>query len=83
MLIITFLLMVFTLVGLFGGDVQPAGNTARAMLVYALPLLLTANAAFLIYWLIMRRFHWMLMPLITLLCCIPYVGTMYQFGELD
>ena len=83
MLIATFLLMVFTLVGLFGGDVQPAGNTARAMLVYALPLLIVGNAFFLLYWLIMRRFHWMLMPLITLLCCIPYISTMYKFGSLD
>lgn len=83
MLIVTFLLMVFTLIGLFGGDVQPAGNTARAMLVYALPLMITGNAFFLLYWLILRRFHWMLMPLITLLCCLPYIGTMYQFGELD
>ena len=82
MLIATFLLMVFTLVGLFGGDVQPAGNTARAMLVYALPLLIVGNAFFLLYWLIMRRFHWMLMPLITLLCCIPYISTMYKFGSL-
>ena len=83
MLIITFLLMVFTLVGLFGGDVQPAGNTARAMLVYALPLLIAGNAFFLLYWLVLRRFHWMLMPLITLLCCIPYVSTMYKFGSYD
>ena len=83
MLIATFLLMVFTIVGLFGGDVQPAGNTARAMLVYALPLLIAGNAFFLLYWLIMRRFHWMLMPLITLLCCIPYISTMYKFGSLD
>ena len=83
MLIATFLLMVFTLVGLFGGDVQPAGNTARAMLVYALPLLIAGNAFFLLYWLIMRRFHWMLMPLITLLCCIPYISTMYKFGSLN
>ena len=83
MLIITFLLMVFTLVGLFGGDVQPAGNTARAMLVYALPMLIIGNAFFLLYWLVMRRFHWMLMPLITLLCCIPYISTMYKFGSFD
>jgi endonuclease/exonuclease/phosphatase family metal-dependent hydrolase len=83
MLIVTFLLMVFTLVGLFGGDVQPAGNTARAMLVYALPILIAGNVFFLLYWLVLRRFHWMLMPLITLLCCIPYVSTMYKFGSLD
>ena len=83
MLIISFLLMIFTLVGLFGGDVQPAGNTARAMLVYALPLLIIANAVFLIYWLIRLRFHWALMPLITLFCCIPYIGTLFQIGSTD
>ena len=82
-LIATVLLMVFTFTGLFGGDVQPAGNTARAMLVYALPLLIAGNVVFLIYWLIMRRWHWALIPLITLLFCIPYVGTLYQFGSLD
>ena len=83
MLIATFLLMVFTIIGLFGGDVQPAGNTARAMLVYALPLLIAGNAFFLIYWLLLRRFHWMLMPLITLLCCIPYVNSIYKLNSLD
>ena len=83
MLIISFLLMVFTFVGLFGGDVQPAGNTARAMLVYALPLLIVGNIIFLIYWLIRLRFHWALMPFITLLCCISYIRTLYQFGSTD
>ena len=83
MLIISFLLMIFTFTGLFGGDVQPAGNTARAMLVYALPLLIIANAVFLIYWLIRLRFHWALMPLITLLCCIPYIGTLFQMGSTN
>lgn len=83
MLIITFLLMIFTFTGLFGGDVPPAGNTARAMLVYVLPLLIAANVVFLIYWLVLRRFHWACMPLITILCCIPYMGTLFQFGSQD
>ncbi|MBR0165540.1 MAG: endonuclease/exonuclease/phosphatase family protein [Prevotella sp.] len=83
MLIVTFLLMIFTFTGLFGGDVTPAGNTARAMLVYALPLLIVCNAAFLIYWLVLRRFHWAFMPLITILCCIPYISTIYKFGSQD
>ena len=82
-LVITVLLMVFTLTGLFGGDVTPAGNTARAMLVYALPLLIVGNIVFMIYWIVMRRWHWMLFPLLTLLCCIPYVGTLYQIGSVD
>ena len=38
-LIITALMMIFTFVGLFGGNVNPAGNTARSLLVYALPVL--------------------------------------------
>jgi len=83
MLIITFLLMIFTFTGLFGGDVMPGGNTARAMLVYALPPLIICNAAFLIYWLVLRRFHWACMPLITILCCIPYISTIYKFGSQD
>ena len=82
-LIVTALLMIFTLVGLFGGNVNPAGNTARSLLVYALPLLIAANVVLLLYWLILRRWHWMLMPLITLLCCIPYIGTLYQLGGPD
>ena len=80
-LIITVMLMIFTITGLYGGEVNPAGNTARAMLVYALPILIVANVILLIYWCIMRRWHWALIPLITILCCIPYIGTLYQFGK--
>jgi endonuclease/exonuclease/phosphatase family metal-dependent hydrolase len=83
MLVITFLLMVFTLIGLFGGEVNPAGNTARAMLVYALPILIIANFVILIYWLVLRKFHWAIMPVIAILSCIPYSGTLFQFGSLD
>ena len=82
-LILTVLLMIFTFVGLYGGDVNPAGNTARSLLVYALPLLIAGDAILLLYWLILRRWHWALMPLITLLCCIPYSQTLYKFGSLD
>ena len=82
-LIITLLMMIFTFVGLFGGNVNPAGNTARSLLVYALPVLIIGNAVLLLYWLIMHRWHWALIPFITLLCCIPYIGTLYQFGEPD
>ena len=39
-LITTMIVAGFTFFGLFGGNVPPAGNTARAMLVYILPLLI-------------------------------------------
>lgn len=80
-LIVTALTMIFTFVGLYGGNTNPVGSTARAMLVYVLPLLILANAILLIHWLILRRWHWALMPFITLLCCIPYMGTLFQLGS--
>jgi endonuclease/exonuclease/phosphatase family metal-dependent hydrolase len=82
-LITTIIVAGFTFFGLFGGNVPPAGNTARAMLVYILPLLIIANAVLLLYWLIRRRWHWAAIPLVTLLCCIPYIGTIFQFGSSD
>ena len=78
-LIATFIVAGFTFFGLFGGNVNPVGNTARAMLVYVLPLAIAANVLLLLYWIIRRRWLWMLIPLFTLLCCIPYSGTIYQF----
>ena len=83
MLVITFLLMIFTLIGLYGGNVPPGGNTARAMLVFALPILIIADIIMLIYWLALRKYHWAIMPFIAIICCIPYSGTLYQFGSLD
>ena len=82
-LITTIIVAIFTFVGLFGGNVTPVGNMARAMLVYVLPYLMVADFVLLLYWLLRRRWHWAAIPLVTLLCCIPYTGTMYQFGALD
>lgn len=83
MLVATFAVAVFTFFGLFGGNVPPAGNTARAMLVYVLPLLIIADALQLVYWLIRRRWHWAAIPALTLLCCIPYIGTLFQYHAVD
>ena len=83
LLVTTFLLSGFTFFGLFGGNVTPAGNTAQAMLVYILPLLILADLVMLAYWLIRRRWHWAVIPFVTVLCCIPYCGTLYQFRSLD
>lgn len=82
-LIATITVAIFTFIALFGGDVPPAGHSTRAMLVYAIPLLIGANLILLIYWLVRRRWHWLPIPVVTLLCCIPYVGTLYQLRSLD
>ncbi len=74
---------IFTIVALYGGEVSPIGNTARAMLVYILPLLIGINILLLLYWLIRRRWLLALLPLLTIACCIPYMGTLIQFRSLD
>ena len=71
---------VFTLVGLFGGDVTPVGNTARAMCVYILPVFIAANIVLMLYWIIRRKWWFLIIPVLTIACCIPYIGTYYQFS---
>lgn len=82
-LIFQVIISAFTIVALFGGNVTPVGNPARAIMVYILPALILANAIMLPYWLIRRRWIFALIPVITLACCIPYIGTLYQFRKLD
>ena len=78
LLVITLIVAIFTLFGLFGGDSNPISSTMMAMLVYVLPLLVLANVVILIIWIIRRRWHWCAIPAVTLLCCLPYIGTFYQ-----
>ena len=80
-LVAQIIVSVFTLVALFSGDVSPIGNSARAMLIYLIPVFIAANVLLLIYWLVRRRWLFALIPVATLLCCIPYIGTIYQFGS--
>ena len=66
LLLISTLMAVFTLFGLFGGSSDPASGTAIAMLVYALPYLLGGNVIMLIFWLIRRHWQWVAIPAIRL-----------------
>ena len=52
-LIITALVMILTFIGLYGGNANPVGNTAQAMLVYALPVLIAANVIILILYIVL------------------------------
>ena len=78
-LVLQMIATVFTIVALFGGNVSPVGNSARAMLVYILPILIFLNILLLVYWIIRRKWLFALVPIITIACCIPYIGTIYQF----
>ena len=78
-LVVQIIVSIFTIAGLYGGDVNPIGNAARALLVYILPILIIANMLLLVYWLVRRRWLFSLIPIVTLACCIPYSGTIFQF----
>ena len=82
-LVLQLIVSAYTFLGLYGGDVNPVGNMARAMVVYILPVLIIANFLLLIYWLVRRRWYIAIIPLVTILCCIPYMGTLVQFRSLD
>ena len=82
-LVAQIIVTIFTFMGLFGGNVTPVGNTARAMTVYALPLLIAANLLLLVYWLLRRRWIYLLIPVITVACCIPYMLTIVQPRSLN
>ena len=82
-LVLQLIVSAYTFLGLYGGDVNPAGNMARAMVVYILPVLIIANFLLLLYWLIRRRWYIAIIPLATILCCIPYMGTLVQFHSVD
>lgn len=76
--VITVLLFIFTLIGLYGGNVTPAGHTMRAMLTLALPLLIILNVLALIYW-ACRRSLFFLIPVASIICSFKYIGTVFQF----
>ena len=82
-LVLQIIVSAFTIAALYGGDVNPIGHNARAMLVYVLPLLIMANVLLLVYWLVRRRWFHALIPVLTVAFCIPYMGTLYQFGSQD
>ncbi|MBQ9232086.1 MAG: endonuclease/exonuclease/phosphatase family protein [Prevotella sp.] len=82
-LVLQLIVSAYTFLGLFGGDVNPAGNMARAMVVYILPVLIVANFLLLIYWLVRKRWFIAILPFVTILCCIPYMGTIIQLGSVN
>lgn len=80
LLVITVLVALFTIIGLFAGNANPVHETALAMIVYIMPLLIIGNICTLLFWTIRRKWIWTMIPIITILCTIPYIGTIYQLG---
>ena len=82
-LVLQIIVSISTIIGLYGGNVNPIQGEARAMLVYILPFLIIANVLLLIYWLIRKGWLYAIIPVVTIACCIPYMGTLFQFGSRD
>ncbi len=80
MLVLTVMTTVITLLGIFGGDVNPKVNSILTLLCFILPLLILANILLLIIWLLFLQ-KWMLIPIFTLGCCWNYIGCFYQIDS--
>lgn len=80
MCVITFIIVISTFVGIFSGRNIPSGNIlASSILCMGLPFLIIANILLIIFWGIYRKLI-IIVPIITLLFCIDFIGTIYQFG---
>ena len=79
-LTVTLFLFVIILVGLYGGEVSPEGNTLRATATMMLPIFVALNLLTLLYW-ALRRSWFVLIPLVSMACSYRYVGTIFQFGS--
>ena len=82
-LVLQIIVTIFTFIGLYGGNVNPIESEARAIMTFILPFLIIANVVLLAYWLIRKKWFFAIIPVLTIACCIPYMGTLYQFGSLD
>lgn len=72
-------LFIFTMIGLYGGEVNPVGHNMRALTTLVMPFLIVANAIMLIYW-ALRRSKFILIPILSIVVSINYIGTIFQFG---
>lgn len=80
LLVASVLLLIFTIIGLYGGEVTPVGNNLRALTTMALPIFLPLNLITLVYWLI-RRSWFAGIPLLAIVCSYNYFGSIFQFGS--
>lgn len=76
--LLTIVLAVVTMVGLYAGDTPPTDNIYKAFLCLGLPILLICNLVAVVYWIIRLKL-WVIVPIFTLVCCWNYIGTFYQF----
>lgn len=79
-IVITFVALILTWVGLYGGHVNPMGNSFRALLCFGLPVMIIFNIILLIYWIIRLKI-WAIVPVISILSCWNYIGTLYRFDS--
>lgn len=82
--VLTFALMIVSILGGFAGHVHPKQNLFVTYLGLALPVLLILCAVMLVYWLCRRKW-WALFPLLALGCNYPFLSSMFQIsgGESD
>lgn len=81
-IILTFILMVLTILGSFAGNVNPKYNLFMAGLGLVLPILLIINMGVLLYWLLRWKI-WMIFPIVALAVNYSYISATIQIPSDD
>lgn len=69
-----------TLMGKAACFVHPEGHTIPSYLGLAFPYLIIANLAFLLFWMLKRKYY-LLLPILTLLICYPETRRTFSIGH--
>ncbi len=81
-IILTFILMVVTILGSFAGNVNPKYNLFMAGLGLVLPILLIINMGVFFYWLLRWKI-WMIFPIVALFVNYSYISATIQIPSDD
>lgn len=78
LIIFTFALTIVSISGAFAGTVNPKQNMFLASVGLILPILLIINVCFIFYWVIRRKW-WFILPIIALAANYGYISSVLQF----
>lgn len=79
-IVLTFVLTVVTVLGAFAGNISPKLNMFMTALGFALPALLIVNAIVLLYWLV-RRKYWFVLPTLALFANFHFISATIQLAS--
>ncbi len=76
--ILTILISLFTILGSIAPRFTPSTNSVISLLGIAFPILVILNVIIIVFWILLLRFHWIILPLIALGVSTSQIGRFFQ-----